>query len=82
MRGPGIHELLTRVDPNFARELAVRIDKSVTLARQIPPPFDQAILGPTGSPGRVAIKEMISSLQTQSDLIAKAAKLLGVKLEL
>lgn len=82
LQGPGIHDLLMHFDPQFAAALAAQIEKSVTLARRIPPPFDQAILGVTGSPGRVAIKEAITSFQTQSDMIAKGAKIIGLKLEL
>jgi putative iron-regulated protein len=80
--GPGIHHLLQRADPEFAAALAAQFETSVRLARKIPPPFDQAIRGPSGSPARLAIKETIGSLQAQSAMIARAAKLLGVKLQL
>ena len=80
--GPGIHDLLLRVAPDLAGALAAGMERSVALARLIPPPFDQAIQGPTGSKGRRAIQETISSLLEQSALIARAAKALGAKLEL
>jgi putative iron-regulated protein len=82
IEGAGMHELLLRVDPAFAGKLAGQIETSLACTRQIPHPFDQAILGTDAAPGRIAIKRAINSLQTQSDLIAAAAKLLAIKLNL
>ena len=63
-------------------DLAAQIDASLSAARGIPAPFDQAILGINTSPGRVAIKKAITSLQAQSDLIARAASRLAIHLTL
>ena len=79
--GPGIHDLLMQHDPALASALAAQMEKSIALARRIPIPFDQAIVGATGAPGRVAIKATITSVQAQSDMIAKAAEILGLNLE-
>jgi len=80
--GPGVYDLLLRVDPAFARKLGDQIETSLACTRQIPQPFDQAIQGTDAAPGRIAVKRAIASLQTQSDLIANAAKVLGIRLNL
>jgi putative iron-regulated protein len=82
VHGPGLYDLLTRVDAKFAEELKTQIETSIQCARNIPPPFDQAILGANGTPGRVAIKQTIQALLKESDMIAKAAKLLSIQLNL
>jgi hypothetical protein len=48
----------------------------------IPAPFDQAILGTNQSPNRIAMKKAITALQTQSSMIAEAARVLSIKLKL
>lgn len=80
--GPSLHDLLVRVNPEFAEKLAAQIEASIACARNIPEPFDQAILGVDAAPGRIAVKRAATSFQTQSDLIARAAKLLSIKLNL
>jgi putative iron-regulated protein len=80
--GPGVHELLLRLDPELAGKLAAQIETTVGCTRNIPQPFDQAILGANASPGRVAVRQAAIASQTASDLIAKAAKALAVKLNL
>jgi putative iron-regulated protein len=82
VQGPGLHDLLKRVDPSFAEKLAAQVETAVALARSIPPPFDQAILGNDTKPGRVAVKKSINAFQNQSDLIAQSATVLGIKLNL
>jgi putative iron-regulated protein len=62
--------------------LSAQVSGAVAAVRKIPPPFDQAILGTNQSPNRIAMKEAITALQTQSDLIAQAVKLLSLKLNL
>lgn len=80
--GPGMFDLLARVDPVFAGKLKAQIETAVASTRNIPPPFDQAILGTNSSPGRIAIKQAITALQMQSDLIAGAARVLSIKLNI
>jgi putative iron-regulated protein len=82
LRGPGLQDLLTQIDPALASKLATQVEAAVASVRGIPPPFDQAILGANSSPGRVAIKKAITAFQSQSDLFAQAAKALGIKLTL
>lgn len=82
IQGPGMHDLLAQIDPKFGKELKEQIDRSLKCARSIPVPFDQAILGASGAPGRATIKKAIHAFQTQSEMIAKAAKLLSLQLNL
>ena len=82
LQGPALRDLLAQTDRAFADRLAAQIDASLAAARGIPPPFDQAILGANTAPGRVAIKKTIASLQTQADLIARAASRLSIHLTL
>jgi putative iron-regulated protein len=82
IEGPGVHDLLLRLDPELATKLAAQIETTVACTRSIPQPFDQVILGPSTSPGRLAVKQAATSSQTQSDMIAKAANVLAIKLNL
>jgi putative iron-regulated protein len=82
IQGPGIHNLLLRADAEFAGKMAAQVRTAVASARDIPPFFDQAILGVNTAPGRIAIKNAIKAFQTQSDMIAQAAKALSIKLNL
>jgi putative iron-regulated protein len=82
VEGPGIRDLLARLNPDFAGKLTAQVETSVACARNIPPPFDQAILGTNKSPNRIAMKNAITALQTQSDMIAQAAKVLSIPLNL
>ena len=82
VNGPGLHDLLRQVDLDFADKLAAQVETAVACARKIPQPFDQAILGANTSPGRMAIKNAINAFQTESDSIARAAKVLSIQLSL
>ena len=82
IQGPGLHDLLLRADPEFAGTMAAQIRAAVAAARALPPLFDQALLGPKTAPGRVAIKAAIQAFQAESDLIARAAGKLALKLNL
>jgi len=82
IQGPGLHDLLLRADPEFAGTMAAQIRAAVAAARALPPLFDQALLGPKTAPGRVAIKAAIQAFQAESDLIARAAGKLSLKLNL
>lgn len=80
--GPGLFDLLRKADTGFAEKLSAQIAASVTALQKIPQPFDQAILGTNQSPNRIAMKKAINALQTQSTMIAQAARVLSVKMNL
>ena len=78
--GPGLRDLLQRVDAKLAEKLTAHAAAGVAAARAIPTPFDQAILGPDTAPGRQAVKHAIATFRAESDLFAKAGAALGLKL--
>lgn len=78
--GPGVFGLLHQLDSDGAGKLSAQIAVAVAAVHDIPPPFDQAILGTNQSPNRIAMKKAITALQTQSDMVAQAAKVLSVQL--
>jgi putative iron-regulated protein len=80
--GPGVVDLLMRLDPQFAGKLKAQMEASILSARNIPQPFDKAILGANTAPNRMAIKNAIVAFQTESDLIAQAAKVLSIRLNI
>lgn len=80
--GPGLRDLLQRVDPALAAQLTTQTAAGVAAARAIPAPFDQAIIGPDTAPGRQAVKHAIASFRAISDSFAKAGGALGLKLRI
>lgn len=82
IEGVGLHDLLMGINPEFAAKLSAQVEMAVARTKEIPPPFDQAILGPNTSPGRIAIKKAIKAFQAESDLVAEAATVLSIKLNL
>lgn len=78
--GPGLRDLLQRVDAKLTEKLTAQAAAGVAAARAIPAPFDQAILGPDTAPGRQVVKHAIATFRAESDLFAKAGAALGLKL--
>ena len=78
--GPGIIDLVAEEDAELADTLEEQINRSVTLARSIPSPFDNLLAeGLSDSdPGRQAILNTIVSLEDQTDNIVAAAEELGI----
>ena len=78
--GPGIKDLVAVEDPDLAMSLEAEINRSVALARAIPPPFDsQLVQGLADSePGRKAILDTIVALENQTDTIVSAAQKVGI----
>jgi putative iron-regulated protein len=82
VHGQGLIALLEDANPKLAAELRHQLETTVSALKAIPPPFDQAILGDDSKPGRVAIKKSLDALQTQSGMIAEAAEVLHIRLNL
>jgi putative iron-regulated protein len=80
--GPGIRDLLLRLDPDFAAKLTAQVAAAVAAVQNIPPPLDQAIVGTDSSPSRIAVKNAINATQIQSNMMAQAAKVLSIQLNL
>ncbi len=82
--GPGIYDLIAADDQDLADRLRDEIAASVELAGAIPAPFDQHLVEGVSDeePGRVAILDTITSLETQTDTMVDAATLLELSLNL
>ena len=64
-------------DPALADRLDAQITRVVELARAIPAPFDQAILGDDETPGRKSILALVEALEDQADLFVELSRALG-----
>jgi len=78
--GAGIDDLVEAVNPTLAAETRAAMSATRAAIQAIPVPFDQAILGPDTSPGRMAIAAAIDALNHQTDLIAQCADALGISI--
>ena len=78
--GPGIKDLIATEDEDLAESLAAEINRSVTLARSIPTPFDSLLKEglPDSDQGRRAVLDTIVSLENQTDTIVSAAEMVGI----
>ena len=79
-RGLGLSELVRGASPALAAELEQRVAAAVNAVGAIPAPFDQAILGDDGSPGRLAIQRAIQALRAEADTFAKVASTFNLRL--
>ncbi len=80
--GPSLSEAVAEVDPDADAALREQLDANVALAEALEAPFDQLILGEDDAPGRVALLEIITSLQEQGDAVAALAGDLGYSISL
>lgn len=78
--GPGIDDLVQQVNPTLAAQTRAAMTAARARIDAIPTPFDQAILGPDSSPGRMAIAAAIDALNHQTDLLAQCAEALGISI--
>ena len=78
--GPGIMDLVARVDKDLATKLNGEIARSVAFADEIPSPFDLHLREtiPNSDPGRSSVLRTIESLEVQTDSIVTAAELIGI----
>ena len=78
--GPGILDLIAMEDETLANSLSAEINRSVTLARAIPYPFDDHLREgvPDSSYGRQRVLETIEALEDQTDTIVNAAQKVGI----
>ena len=78
--GPGIMDLIAAEDEALAESLANEINRSVTLARSIPIPFDRHLVEglADSDQGRKAVLATIVALETQTDTIVRAAEEVGI----
>jgi putative iron-regulated protein len=80
--GPSLSDAVREVDPEADAALREMLDANVARAEALEAPFDQLILGDDAAPGRVALLELITSLQEQGDAVAELAGRLGYSISL
>ena len=80
--GASLSDLVARLDPDLATDVTARLDAAVAAVAAIPPPFDQAIRAPDGSPAREAVGAAIASLKDVTAGIVAVADRLEIQLNL
>ncbi len=80
--GPSLSGLVARLDPDLDADVTARIDAAVQAIAAIPPPFDQAIQAPDGTPARDAVGAAIASLKDVTAGIVAVADRLEIQLNL
>ena len=65
--------------PALAEKIAAALHQSVTLARAVPNPIDQALLAAENDPRRIHLQRLIDALQLQAELLKAAGVSLGVE---
>jgi putative iron-regulated protein len=75
--GPGVRSVVESEDPDLAARLDQQIERSLALANELVPPFDQEIASGNDA-GNARVEALITSLNTQADLLEEVFR----KLEL
>jgi putative iron-regulated protein len=78
--GPGLRALVAHREPRLAKKIDDALASSFRLLASIPAPFDSVIASPATSKGRKKAEAAVASLEAQSKLFARAAKVLGVEI--
>lgn len=78
LEGPGVDTLLADVDPGLAKQITAKIDANLAAARAFPATFERMIAAPEGSRENRALADEVTAIEQQGDLLAKAARALGV----
>jgi putative iron-regulated protein len=82
IEGPGIQALAAGEDPAAAEKLHTMLISSLSTSREIPRPFDQAILAEEGSDARTTILSLIEELEDVAGGLVALAKQLGVSVSM
>jgi putative iron-regulated protein len=77
LNGPGVCHLVASVDEELGDQLEESTAASVEAVRQIPDPFDRALLGSDSAQGRQTIRRSIAAFRKQAELLARASVALG-----
>lgn len=80
--GPGIDELVAKVDPDLDATIKTQIAAARAAIEAIPIPFDQAIQDDAAGGGREKVKAAIDALYALADSLSLAAAAVGVELQL
>jgi putative iron-regulated protein len=82
VNGIGLVSLVSERDATLGQRLKAELARSVASARSIPTPFDRAIVGADGTPGRTAIWSTIQALQHQTETLAEVAAAFDLRVTL
>src|SRR3546814_3528542 len=80
--GTSISQFFADVAPELDADLRQQLDANVDATQSLEGPFDQLILGDDSAPGRVALLDLIESLQAPGDTVAELASTLGYSISL
>jgi putative iron-regulated protein len=75
--GTGLYDVVAAKDAALADELDARIAESLSLAKDLQPPFDQEIASDNEA-GRARVEALVTSLRTQEDLLSEVFMLLDL----
>ena len=78
--GPGLDELVAARDPELDAEMQARLAAMIDAIEAIPGPFDQAIRGDDGAPGRTAVLAAVRAIQDVGATVDDIAVLLGIEI--
>ncbi|HEV8547749.1 MAG TPA: imelysin family protein, partial [Polyangiaceae bacterium] len=73
VHGTGLCDAVAAHEPALGERLRENVGASLAKLRAIPAPFDRAIQGDDGAPGRVAVQAAITALETQANTLAAIA---------
>ncbi len=76
--GPSLADLVAAKSPETNAKLTAKLDATVKATSNFPATFEKMIAAEEGSADRKALKDAITALEEQGELIADAAKALGV----
>jgi len=82
LSGASLSAVVAEIDPALDETLRTQLRASVDAMAAIPPPFDQAIQAPDGSPARQSVADAIAALKAQTASIAEVAAALEISLNL
>jgi len=76
--GPSLADLVAAKSPETNTKLMAKLDATVKATSNFPATFEKMIAAEDGSANRTALKDAITGFEEQGELIAEAAKALGV----
>ncbi|MBC7715207.1 MAG: iron-regulated protein [Rhizobacter sp.] len=80
--GIGLKAFITAIDPKGEPNIQNTMDKTLSMFKELKPPFDNIIMEKKNGPGRKLSNKIIASLQTQSKLIAKSISKVGMDINI
>jgi putative iron-regulated protein len=82
LAGPGLGALVAARDPELDRRARSELARVQASLREIPSPFDRAILGGDDAPGRAAVRAALRELRGFTATLVRIARRFGLPLHL